>query len=341
MTGTPLVIMPFAFVDPEQEIVKLDLKGHLALWQKKEHVKLLADRNYHPLTMEQVQGVEKFLFFTGYPRSGHSIAGSLLDAHPNIMLSYAFYLFRGVMQGSIEYFLRNKTAFFEILHEKSYHYSKVSGSKSRKGYTLDVPGLWSGKFDGKLKVIGDKSAMPTSVEYNKSSSSSWYKDQFDHLCKSVGVPVVGLHVVRNPFDMISTHTMYRALGRAWKRKETKWTPENKYRNDGVLESVVKFYLMMARAVHEMVPFCGMTVLEVHNEDFIQNPRRELQRLCKFLDVDCPEGYLEVCEKKTYNKISRTRDLIYWPLSLKQTVEEAIKKYPFFRGYSFEEDFYHH
>ena len=327
------------YTDPQQQS---KFNRQLAIWQRREHVQLLADRNYHPLTIEQVQRVEKFMFFVGYPRSGHSIIGSLLDAHPNVMLSYSFFLFHGVMTETIEHLLQNRTAFFQLLHEKSYHYSKVSSSKDQKGYTLDVPGLWSGKFNGKLKVIGDKSAMPTSVEYSKSSSSSLFKDRYEHLCLSVGVPVVGLHVVRNPFDMISTHTMYRGLGTTWKSKETnKWTPENKYRNDRLLGSVVKFYMKMAQAVHEMVPLCGMTILEIHNENFVQNPRRELQRLCEFLDVECPKGYLEVCETKTYNKISRTRDLVHWPSTLKQTVEEAIKKYPYFRGYTFEDDFYHH
>ena len=31
------------------------------------------------------KNIEKFCFFIGYPRSGHSVVGSILDAHKNII----------------------------------------------------------------------------------------------------------------------------------------------------------------------------------------------------------------------------------------------------------------
>lgn len=312
--------------------------------QQPVHRKLQLDRRFQPLTTEQVQGVEKFLFFTGYPRSGHSIVGSFLDAHPNIALSFAFYLFRNLLkqpdvEGSLHGLLRNKTLFFNIIYEKSYYYSLVSSKNKKKGYTLDVPELWSGKFDGHLRVIGDKSALPTTMGYSN-SSPDYFKEQYNCLQRSVNIPVLGIHVVRNPFDMISTHLLYESLDYSWKREgKGKWSATNKYKNESRLEKLIEFFFDKARAVQEMIPLCGMKILEVHNEDLVENPQREIKRMCKFLGVECPEDYLQKCENKSYRSVSRTRDQVFWPPNLRERVEERIDMYSFFKGYSFEEDYY--
>lgn len=308
------------------------------------HQRVQENKLFEPLTEQQVQGVQKFLFFTGYPRSGHSIIGSFLDAHPNIALSYAFYLFRNLLkapdkEGSMEGLLRNKTLFFNIVYERSFHYSLVSVNRKRKGYTLDVPELWSGKFDKHLKIIGDKSALPTTVGYSN-SSPLYFKERYNRLQESVGVPLLGLHVVRNPFDMISTHLLYKSLKYSWKQEEKrKWSVDNKYRNDSGLEKVIAVFFDEANAVKEMVPLCGMEILEVHNEDLVKDPRKELKRMCGFLEVECSEGYLSACESKCYGKVSRTRDKVFWTPELRLLVKEKMSQYPFFRGYTFEDDYY--
>lgn len=316
----------------------------LAVWlEHGVHTQVMKDKNYFPLTTEQVQAVEKFVFFTGYPRSGHSIFGSFMDAHPNIALSYAFFLFRHLLekpgiQGSIDSLLKNKTLFFNAIYERSYRYSVVSGAKDGKGYTLDVPGSWSGKFDH-LRVIGDKSALPTSLGYS-TYPHTWFKSRYECLQERVALPLLGIHIVRNPFDMISTHTLYKGLGKSWKSDSgNNWTAENQYRNEKLQKKVFEFYFDKAKAVKEMVPLCGMRLLEVHNEDMVQNPRRELLRMCEFLEVECPESYLQACESKAYKQVSRTRDIVYWPAELRAQVEANMKEYSFFRGYTFEDDYY--
>lgn len=272
--------------------------------------------------------------------------GSFLDAHPNIALSFAFFLFRNLLKrgdeiGNLDGLLRDKTLFFNIIYERSYHYSLVSRRNNKKGYTLDVPELWSGRFDGNLKVIGDKSALPTTLGYSN-SSPAYFKERYDCLQRSVSIPLLGIHVVRNPFDMISTHFLYNSLNYSWKKEATeKWLIKNKYQNDSRLEKLIDFFFDKAKSVQEMVPLCGMKILEVHNEDLVKDPRKELLRMCEFLGVGCPEEYLQKCESKSYRNVSRTRDKVHWPSHLRDRVKERIKEYSFFRGYSFEEDYYTH
>ena len=42
------------------------------------------------LTDSQIDGVERFVLFIGHARSGHSIIGSMMDAHPNMVISHEF-----------------------------------------------------------------------------------------------------------------------------------------------------------------------------------------------------------------------------------------------------------
>ena len=304
------------------------------------HRKVAADRNFKSLTKEQVDGVEKLLFFTGYPRSGHSIVGSLLDAHPNIILSYAFFLFRGLMipsgkKKSIEGLLQSKSLLFNTMYERSYHYSLVSSNKSGKGYTLDVPGMWSGRHNGTLKVIGDKSASASTTAF-ASVSRGKFKKRYDHLARCTGVELVGIHVVRNPFDMIATHTLYEILNYSWKKHKSN---SRAVVSKLVLKEVVDYFFQRASAVKAMVPLCNMKVLTVYNEDLIHSPRQQLLRLCRFLDVQCDEDYLKTCEKKLFPEISRTRDRIVWPPDVKAEINNRMKQYSFFQGYTFDDDFY--
>ena len=326
--------------------IKNYLKFDLEYWENRTvHQKVLADKNFKPLTANQAQGVEKLLFFTGYPRSGHSIVGSLLDAHPSIILSYGFYLFRGLLtplgkKGSIEGLLQNKTLFFNAMYERSYQYSLVSEDKASKGYTLDVPGLWSGQFKGDLKIIGDKSASSASKAYWL-YSNSLFKQRHEHLAECMGIDFVTIHVVRNPFDMIATHTLYDKFKTSWKNKKKRGTHlvDTKLNDSDLLLENTEFFFRGAEAVKRMVPLCGMKVIEVHSEDIVRSPRKELQRLSHFLEVDFSEKYLQTCEDKIFKNVSRTRDRVVWPAAVRADVERRIQKFSFFRGYTFEQDFY--
>ena len=44
------------------------------------------------LTQGVINHIKKFILFIGYPRSGHSIMGSLMDAHPHMVIAYEFLL---------------------------------------------------------------------------------------------------------------------------------------------------------------------------------------------------------------------------------------------------------
>ena len=124
-----------------------------------------------PLTEDEIAGVEKFVVFVGYARSGHSIIGSFLDAHPSIVIAHEFMIFRKWLRDSGDT-IRNKSALFNELYRKSFENS-VSGlrmsGRDKKGYDLSVNNSWQGQFK-QLRVIGDKSGGKAGIIYHKNST---------------------------------------------------------------------------------------------------------------------------------------------------------------------------
>ena len=292
--------------------------------------------DYQPLTHSDIAGVEKFVFFTGYPRSGHSIVGSLIDAHPNVLISVSFLLFSKLLSNSTG--VQDRETMFKEIHKKSFHYSMISPKKDKKRYTLDVPGSWAGRFVGGLKVIGDKSARAAPDAYLKLNNQTQFKEMYQRLQDLVKAPLHVIHVVRNPFDIIATSVLYE-YGHEHVHNGPKarynFTEEHRLVDHKLLKKLAKAVMEKARAVHEMKSLCNMTVLEIHNEDLVQRPAATVTQICRFLQVPCPSRYVAACVDKVFPVVSKTRSKVEWSHDLRQWVEQEIKKYPFFNRYSFD------
>ena len=289
-----------------------------------------------PLSREAVDGVEKFVFFVGYGRSGSSIIGSILDAHPNVIIAHEYRLPWKWAEHPEKYNLK-KTFLFNELYRTSVE-SLTFGWRSpfqlKKGYSLYVEGTWQGRFT-ELKVIGDKSTGNLPDRFRSSPANA--TREFHQLLETVKIPIRVIHLVRNPYDIIATVALYRASPIV--EVKLKATPNNRYNNSIQLTKLYMFIFGRAEALLQMIPLFNLTVLEVHIEDFIQDPRNTLQRLCDFIEVECLEDYLQLCLKNAFSSVSRTRDLVVWPPELRAAIDREKQKYPFFRGYSFESDYW--
>ena len=126
--------------------------------------KPLEHPEWRPLNDSDIDGLQSFLFFIGWARSCHSVIGSMLDAHPNIIIAHEFFLFDKLGKDPQ---LRNRSIMFNKLYSNSYK-SAINGWRSDentvKGYTLGMPGSWQGQFSN-LKVIGDKSGGDSVKQY--------------------------------------------------------------------------------------------------------------------------------------------------------------------------------
>ena len=307
-----------------------------------KYIKLLKKANQTyllpNLTSQSIEDVETFVFFIGYPRSGHSIIASMIDAHPNAILAHEFNLFnRLAMQLStgIEDLL-NKTHLFNTLYQDSYMeaitgWRSGKNSYNTKGYSLKMNGSesWQGRFSA-LKVIGDKAGGSTARVYH--DHPELFLQIYRLLVDAVHVPVRVIHVVRNPYDMIATRLLYRTS--SIRRQKAEFNSTNKLKNDKVVYQAFQGLYKEVEAVHSMVKACNLTVLEIHSEEFIHDPRKEMKSVCEFLGLSCSESYLNMCEQVTYKNVSRTRDSVEWTAQIKGLVETRMLQLPFFKRYSF-------
>ncbi|WP_148288217.1 hypothetical protein [Prochlorothrix hollandica] len=103
---------------------------------------------------KQLDPIESYVGFIGYPRSGHSLIGSILDAHPHVIISHELDVL-GKLQRN---WTRNRV-FCEILKNSFSHAKK---GRSQTGYSYDVPNQYQGCFET-LKVIGDNKGGKSTI----------------------------------------------------------------------------------------------------------------------------------------------------------------------------------
>lgn len=278
--------------------------------------------------------MERFTFFIGYGRSGHSIVGSIMDAHQNVIIAHEYYLFDKLTNPYLYRGLQTKANLFDALYWSSYS-SAVSGWRSAKettkGYNLNLQGTWQGQFQ-RLKVIGDKTGGSTVMLYHK--SPQLFKTALKWLQRITGVPYSAVHVVRNPYDMVATVAMYQASSNPNVEK-VHATVANKFRSPSFLGMAADIVLRKAAGVQAMVKNCRLSVLEIHLEDLISSPEPVIRGMCDFLGVACTEEYVKACRGKVFRHASRSRDLVLWPEAIRNRIELAIQRFSFFNRYSFE------
>ena len=286
-------------------------------------------------TEEEIRGIEKFVIFVGYARSGTSIIGSLLDAHPNMIIAYEYMIFktwpwdrrnRDTLNG-------NKGYLFDELYQKSYRASCVglrSEHKDKKGYTLFVNNSWQAQFKD-LKVIGDKGKVGNLY----SRDASKVQNSYQELMRTVKVPIHSLHVVRNPFDIISTSLLFSLSDMPGIKYEP--MKGSKCNNTTLLDKTIDQFFLIAKGVHDMISTCNLTVLEIYSEEFVKQPRESMKRICDFLGVECSPWYLQMCQDKVFSSASRSRDKVEWTEEQIARVQKLINTLKYMKGYNFIQD----
>jgi len=324
---------------------------------KKLKIKGSFDPDLPTLSPETINGVKTFAFFIGYPRSGHSIVGSLLDAHPHIVMSHEFMFFQ-----RWSHFHKSdlspsqcKANLFNMIYQKSYVDTLPGGERywSRKGYTLAIPSLWQGKFDKRVDVIGDKSGGSISIQYLNDEPT--VKDRFQTLASDLGVPIKVIHVIRNPYDTIATRLLY-TIGKKSNMVAAEFVVKMKsegtnpsvnmpgmYMNNSELyrqrmKEKIRSFFSMAKAIEKFSEFIGENnILNIHHRDLVLHPEQTIKTITTFLGVDSDEKYLKTCAEKIFKNVSKSRYLVAWPEGYKDMVASRMQEFSMLKEYSFSRD----
>jgi Sulfotransferase family len=248
--------------------------------------------------------VETFCMFIGYPRSGHSLVGALLDAHPNAVISHELNALECVEKGF------DRERIFRLVLENSRRVAK--SGREWEGYSYEVPNQWQGRFE-RLRVIGDKKGGASTRILSSAPGI------LRRLLDTIDTDVKFIHVVRNPYDNISTMFKHR-------------------RHNLSLRSVIEDYLSMCATNSRISEWVGGDpVFDLRHEALVEAPEELLGDLCGFLGLECKEDYLEDCASIVFDSPRKTRYDVEWDAGMIAAVQEGIGRHEFLRGYSYEEE----
>ena len=250
--------------------------------------------------------IENYCIFIGYQRSGSSLIGALLDAHPNAVIAHEL----NVMQYFAANF--NKNQIYYLLQQNSQEYAERGRNWS--GYSYQVPNQWQGKF-AKIKVIGDKKAALSAIQLSKNPQL------LQQIKNTVTIPIKIIHIMRNPYDNITT---------MFKKSDRKRTNALNFRE------TIEYYFSLCDDIKQIKLVSSDPVFEIKQESVIDNPQKNLRELCNFLNLEADEAYLQDCASIVFKSPRKTRETIEWKPEDIELVAEKISFYDFLQGYSFED-----
>ena len=250
---------------------------------------------------EDFDRVARFCLFVGYPRSGHSLVGALLNAHPNAVIAHELNAAQLIVDGC------TRDALYARILARAYWFNR-RGNVAETHHTYQVPNQWQGRFAA-LRVIGDKRGGAVT------RCIAAHPQFLARVRALVAVPLRLVHVVRNPFDNISAISIWHRLS---------------------LEESVEFYFRHCQTTARLGELCEPAeIITVHHEQMIHDPRSALSGLCAFLGLECDSRYLQDCCSAVFAAPSYTRRTVGWPAALVGEVERRTRQYRFLEGYGFE------
>ena len=273
----------------------------------------------------------KFLLFIGTPRSGHSIVGAILDAHPLAIVSHEVNALERISEGVggkdlLSMILENSEnqaaagrSQSDADHATGYG-RRVSGESDESfvARLQDLPKLQPYRFDyeirgqfqgvagGPLRVIGDKKGGGATKILSRDPTL------LRRLQEEVVLPIHLIHVIRNPYDNIAT--MARRMG-------TQVGPQ------------IERFGWLYEQLHSILEDSGLPMHRMYHEEFVSSPERHIREMCEWLDLPIDPIYIDACSDIVYEKPHRSRVLLEWDEGSKDRVEGIIGKWPVLHRYS--------
>lgn len=231
--------------------------------------------------------------------------GSLLDAHPDVILSDEADALEYVKAG----FSRDQI--FHILLRQSRKEASKGRITARRlqPYSYQVPGQWQGRYRT-LRVIGDSTAgsstralgiQPNLLEQMKETM--------------YGVDLKFIQVIRNPYDPISAMMVRSARS-----------------FENAIETYFSYCETLTKLRAQLTP---SQLFSVRYEDFVRDGKTKLTEICQFLGLQAEPDYLKACTEILHDVPETSREWVIWDATHIDRVAAEIKRYDFLDGYSFE------
>jgi len=243
--------------------------------------------------------VERYCQFIGFPYSGHTLIGSLLNSLPDAVIAHEADALGMIAAGA------DRVALFEGLLRAEWRFA--DGGFRWWGYDYSVPGQWQGRYR-RLRVIGDKKGGRSARRLQADPSL------LGRLRTTVAVPLRLVINTRHPYDNIARIASRKRLG---------------------LDDAIGQYFVFAEGVeHALREAAGGETILFRHEDFVADPAAWMSRLAAFLAVEQPEAWAESCASRVFESPRRARDEVDWSEPRRERVREAAARYRFLQDYEY-------
>lgn len=295
----------------------------VALWRLGAIARLARLKN--PLRFNRVQTLVQF---AGFPRSGHSLIGSILDAHPDARISHELdamgLLAKGFSMRSI----------FALIDVKSSEFTRHG--RHWNGHCYMVQNAHHEQA-ARPRVIGDKKG---DVAVRRIAQNPRL---LDRLNRDSRIARKWILVLRNPLDNIATMSLRK--GRAYDQLKTDISDTaqfdqalKKKQHEGViaaepLESEIDAYQALCETVVQLKQATAPdNWFELSHEDFSADSEPAIEAMLSFLGLDVTEDYVRNCSALVRKSPNRSRDLLHWPEDKLARVRSLNRHYSFLNRY---------
>lgn len=242
--------------------------------------------------------------FLSPPRSGHSLLGALLDAHPDAAIGHEL---------DALLFMRWGWRLVEVLPllERSAQWAATQ-EMLPGGYGYRLAG--QGQVRQPL-VIGDKHGEATLVELAR---RPWLRQRLELTSPA---PLHWLRAVRHPLDNIATIAM----------KIDSIAAEVLPPGGTALQRAEAYFFQLADWM-DQAGGPQSRLLDVRHEDLLAEPERELGRLAGFLGLEPDPAWLSRCQAILRPAPHLTRRTVCWEAGQQMRILQRCGEYGFLSSY---------
>jgi len=197
-----------------------------------------------------------------------------------------------------------------------------------------------------ILVAGDKKAGNTCKHISEVGETQAIAE-LNLIEQTVGVPLVFIHVVRNPFDIAATryireHTPPEIREQWVQQHQFAAIESNQEQQQQRQHKIIQADAKLLQAIIDEFKMQWETVVQfiepryathrLYNNDLLREPSDALRRLCVFLDIDVPAQWLEQCSKRVASRASLSRHRIAWPAAQRDDLTRYIEDEPLLARY---------
>jgi|GEM_PF-1447731 len=274
-----------------------------------------------------VRTAERFVQFVGFPRSGHTLVGSILDAHPRALISHELDALGLLGKGL------SPRLVFSLIHRNSAEFAEQG--RNWNGFSYLISGQYNGQ-GRRLKVIGDKKG---------DWAVRWFlqdRSLLERTANQVQQRCQWLLVVRHPLDNIATMSLRK--GGHYDRLRIAASDPSQFREglarrQGIdvaakaTDAIIDDYALLCAGIEEMkARIAPEDWYEVHYERFIDAPAGGIRDLLGFVGLAADSRFVSDCAALMHKSVNKSRNAVSWDQGQQARVDEMIQSFSFLRRF---------